>query len=380
MRKKYQVFVSSTYCDLVEERRAVIEAIINLGHIPVGMEAFQAGNEEQWQVIRKLIDEVDYYVVIVAERYGSEKDGCSYTEMEYDYARQKNVPTAAFLLDKEMISQWRKEKAEFIDNPSKLSNFRKKCEGLMVNYWKNKDELALRCASSLVRMINDHPRDGWVRATGQSHGDLSKIDDLAKAINKGMASTSAKKLKEIYCDNWLFHSFSNWENERIKTGESSGNILLCETKIIDVNSRLIWERNSIGEGLWIGYIFPMGDGCIAVIESLEDNPSYLRFYIFFKEDVANNSCLYGAFIEYEDDYNKIRFRCCALERLRQSASATVEAKYAEDVNQSIINFLSRDNTVDFEKFITKSGGFIEAINIHVGKLRDRPSREGGGRG
>jgi Domain of unknown function (DUF4062) len=30
--KKYQIFVSSTYSDLVDERREVIEAIIDLGH------------------------------------------------------------------------------------------------------------------------------------------------------------------------------------------------------------------------------------------------------------------------------------------------------------------------------------------------------------
>jgi hypothetical protein len=38
--KKYQIFVSSTYSDLVDERREVIEAIIDLGHIPAGMEGF----------------------------------------------------------------------------------------------------------------------------------------------------------------------------------------------------------------------------------------------------------------------------------------------------------------------------------------------------
>lgn len=36
MDVKYQIFVSSTYADLVDERRSVIESVLNLGHIPVG--------------------------------------------------------------------------------------------------------------------------------------------------------------------------------------------------------------------------------------------------------------------------------------------------------------------------------------------------------
>lgn len=38
-KKKLQVFVSSTYVDLKEERQAAVEAILNAGHIPAGMNA-----------------------------------------------------------------------------------------------------------------------------------------------------------------------------------------------------------------------------------------------------------------------------------------------------------------------------------------------------
>ena len=43
MNKKLQVFVSSTYTDLIEERQAAVEAILDAGHIPAGMELFKAG-------------------------------------------------------------------------------------------------------------------------------------------------------------------------------------------------------------------------------------------------------------------------------------------------------------------------------------------------
>ncbi|MER8768238.1 DUF4062 domain-containing protein [Mesorhizobium sp. M0960] len=51
MDVKYQIFVNSTYADLVDERRSVIEAVLNPGHIPVGMEAFQASDDTQWDTL-----------------------------------------------------------------------------------------------------------------------------------------------------------------------------------------------------------------------------------------------------------------------------------------------------------------------------------------
>ena len=71
MDKKYQVFISSTYKDLIEARAKVRDAILSMYHFPVGMEVFGAANEEQWQIIRETIDSSDYYVLIIAQRYGS---------------------------------------------------------------------------------------------------------------------------------------------------------------------------------------------------------------------------------------------------------------------------------------------------------------------
>ena len=50
--KKYQVFISSTYLDLIDERQAAVEAILKAGHIPAGMELFTASNKSQWDIIK----------------------------------------------------------------------------------------------------------------------------------------------------------------------------------------------------------------------------------------------------------------------------------------------------------------------------------------
>ena len=54
MDKRYQVFVSSTYADLKEERQHVIQALMEMDCIPSGMEVFPAADEEQWDFINVL--------------------------------------------------------------------------------------------------------------------------------------------------------------------------------------------------------------------------------------------------------------------------------------------------------------------------------------
>ncbi len=71
IRKRLQVFVSSTFSDLRHERQAAVEAILTAGHIPAGMELFAAGDESQMEVIKQWIDESDVYLLILAGRYGS---------------------------------------------------------------------------------------------------------------------------------------------------------------------------------------------------------------------------------------------------------------------------------------------------------------------
>jgi vacuolar-type H+-ATPase subunit I/STV1 len=160
--RKYQIFVSSTFTDLIEERRAVTEVILSMNHIPVGMELFEAGNEDQWSYIKNRIQEVDYYLVIVAERYGSTApDGLSYTEMEYRYAEQNGVPVAALLLDHSTRSRWPRGKIDF-ENEEKLEGFRRLCQQRVVSYWSDIGSLTTKCQLALNGLFRRHRRAGWV--------------------------------------------------------------------------------------------------------------------------------------------------------------------------------------------------------------------------
>jgi hypothetical protein len=173
MSAKYQVFVSSTFRDLTEERDLVIKAILEMGHIPVGMEMFSAADEEQWNVIKKQIDQSDYYVVVVAHRYGScDAAGLSYTEKEYEYAVSKGVPALGFVLEDGV--SWPKDKSD-TDRSTvrKLKAFKEKVKTKPVSFWKNGEDLYGRCSIALMKAFNAYPREGWVRS--------SQVQDAAAA-------------------------------------------------------------------------------------------------------------------------------------------------------------------------------------------------------
>ena len=71
MKKKYQVFVSSTYLDLKEERMMITQALLESDCIPAGMELFSVSGKRTWDVIKNVIDDSDYYLLVLAGKYGS---------------------------------------------------------------------------------------------------------------------------------------------------------------------------------------------------------------------------------------------------------------------------------------------------------------------
>ncbi|WP_439826780.1 DUF4062 domain-containing protein [Aeromonas caviae] len=200
MSSKFQVFVSSTYIDLKEQRDQVIKAILEMGHIPVGMEMFSAADEEQWGIIRRQIDQSDYYVVILANRYGSVTDeGISYTEKEYDYAVSQGVPTLGFVLDDS--SPW---PSQYTDTSatavSALDNFKNKVKLKHVSFWKNTDDLYGRCSIALSKAFTAYPREGWIRASQYTDtkltGELARLSAENATLREKLESFSTKEKQD----------------------------------------------------------------------------------------------------------------------------------------------------------------------------------------
>lgn len=192
MERKYQVFISSTYEDLKMERQAAISCLLDMNCIPVGMEQFPASSLSQWEYIKKMIDMSDYYLLIVAGKYGSidPEENISYTEKEYRYAIEKKMPILAFL--HKNIDLLPAIKVGATDEErERVKNFHNtvKDAGRLVDFYSNEDELKYKIAMAMTKIINDAPMPGWVRADQAEKaiataGDTDGIRDLQRQLEK----------------------------------------------------------------------------------------------------------------------------------------------------------------------------------------------------
>ena len=192
MDRKHQVFVSSTYEDLQDERREVMRVLLDLDCIRSGMEMFPAADEDQWSLIKGVIDDCDYYIVIIAGRYGSVRsEGVSYTEMEYSYAVENDKPVVAFLhSDPGSIPGKHIEETE--EGKAKLEAFRALVRQKMCKGWTTPHEFGSHVVISLTRLRKKHPGVGWVRgdqvpdreATAEILGLRKQIEHLKNKLNE----------------------------------------------------------------------------------------------------------------------------------------------------------------------------------------------------
>lgn len=186
-KKKLQVFVSSTYTDLQDERQAAVEGILGSNNIPAGMELFKAGNNSQLETIKKWIDDSDIYMLILGGRYGSiePNEHKSYTQLEYEYAISKGIPIFAIVLSDEFLQEKAKINPDIYESHNKdlYTQFKKIVMSKMVKTIKNCTEIKLAINESISELKEECEFDGWVRETEQSpdcEDLLEKYNSLSK--------------------------------------------------------------------------------------------------------------------------------------------------------------------------------------------------------
>lgn len=228
MDKRYQVFVSSTFADLKDERSNVIQTLMEMDCIPAGMELFPALDEEQFEFIKKVIDDSDYYLLIVGGRYGSlSEEGISYTEMEYDYAIRKGIKVIALVHGSPQ--KLAVEKVEIdSDAQQKLKVFKQKVTtNRLVKFWNDAKELSGLVALSLPKTIKTYPAIGWIRGNEATDNTelLKQLNDLRQENNK-----LGKQVEELQKNKGEILDLAQGEDEFLITvqcyvmdGEQSGN-------------------------------------------------------------------------------------------------------------------------------------------------------------
>lgn len=190
LKKRYVVFVSSTYTDLIDERQAVSRALLRSNCFPSQMENWSAMDAAQMVAIKQLIDECDYYLVVTAGKYGSldRESGLSYTEMEYDYALSIGKPVIR-LMHRDPFNELRGDKIETKPKARRqLENFRSKLKtGSICSFWTSAEDLMLETTLALQDVIIRHPSDGWVQANTvdvaqEQRREAALLSELLKSI------------------------------------------------------------------------------------------------------------------------------------------------------------------------------------------------------
>ncbi|WP_296988288.1 DUF4062 domain-containing protein [Thalassospira sp. UBA1131] len=256
MKKKLQVFVSSTFLDLKKERQAAVETILKAGHIPAGMELFSAGNTSQWETITKWIDESDAYMLILGGRYGSleENSGLSYTELEFDYATSKKKPLFSVVMSDECLNN--KVKADGVDaieqlNSEKLNRFREKVLKNISRFFDDEKDIKLAVHESLADIASLPNVTGWISAADVNVEHLEKEivrlnrekEGLQKRLDKAVSKVGEKSTDEGTFEE-LQHILSNKIldiPETLAGGKSDVKLSILDT--------LKWQRRALVNGV-----------------------------------------------------------------------------------------------------------------------------------
>jgi hypothetical protein len=191
MDKKYQVFISSTYKDMKDERQVAVEAILDAGHIPAGMELFAASDRSQMEVIRAWIDRSDIFMLILGGRYGSidPESGKSYIQLEYEHAVATEKPFFALCLTDDAINNKVKAlgtDAIERDDTKKLNDFRTVVKSKMCSEIRDARDIHRYVQKSIKDLASSRELEGWVRASrvqdAQSMTDRFQKLEMASAV------------------------------------------------------------------------------------------------------------------------------------------------------------------------------------------------------
>lgn len=160
--RKYQVFISSTYQDLIQYRRAVSDEIAFRGHFSAGMEDFTACGDDLETYIKKVIDESDYYILIIGQRFGTsteQDENISYTMMEYRYAKSKKMRIIPFIYNGTLTLVGN----DMDTNKDKFDKFVEEVKKTTPQYFKDENELIRKLTKALEVEMKNHPQKGWIR-------------------------------------------------------------------------------------------------------------------------------------------------------------------------------------------------------------------------
>ena len=182
--RRYRAFVSSTFVDLAQHRRYVIDQLRDLGLDVDPMENWPAASDEPKVLSTDRIDGCDVCVLLVARRRGHVPAGetRSITQLEYEYARSRGLGILAFLLSDDAL--WKTEWDERGSDPALVGWRNELGERYVVSEFDHNPE-SIKIAPAITQWIRDHP-------PGVATGSPSTVESLDAPIRTFLGSVVAR--------------------------------------------------------------------------------------------------------------------------------------------------------------------------------------------
>lgn len=186
MTKKLQVFVSSTFKDLIKERQKAVEGILKSRHIPAGMELFVPTDKTQWDIIQEWIKDSDVLLLILGGRYGSVEPVSqkSYTHLEYEFALNHGIPVFTVVLSEQFLANKKSENINVevyereVSYPA-TTQYEEFKDQVMSNYIEtveNVDQISNAVTLALKNFIERDSEEyhfrGWIRGDEKINSEL----------------------------------------------------------------------------------------------------------------------------------------------------------------------------------------------------------------
>lgn len=229
--RKLEIFVGATKKDLGHARQAVIDAILQCGHIPSGMELWAAGSRPPLDKIARHLKRCDAHILLVGARYGALVDGpeeISFTEWEY---RQSNGvrPVLPFVFDIDSLEAARSAEK---DKREKQEDVREKLDRLRSELLKTR---------YVKEFSNDRKRLGELQKNAilaidelLQSGDSGGIDENAGWIRGD--SDEAKTVRAIVSNRFLRR-----ELEQLRKFSKLGQRVSLDVGSKEAMARIFWR-------------------------------------------------------------------------------------------------------------------------------------------
>ncbi len=296
IKRKFSIFISSTYEDLKKERQALIGVALENNFIPVGMEQFHAAPTSQWNVITKMIDECDFYLLVVGGRYGSidTESGISYTEKEYNYAKSKGMPVLVVIKEASAITDIEKDTGDDkYDKMRMLDEFREKVknDGNTVDFFVDLNNLKYVASQTFSNAIGYADGNaGWVR-----YRDLVDIiNEEAEGRNKANVELGEHQQKMLETVKEMFTQLgdriTDLENNQLTWEEIPAVTKEDIDKLFQEEDTVVVGKDDVGsipiESAFLLVYAADGDGQIIKVQTLS---SPTQIIVSGKQVMADDS-------------------------------------------------------------------------------------------